>query len=65
MGEGATVEFDQRPIQGVLLSGIETEQMLTDLAVDVGDGLLYALALVAPLVPVAQLNRLAYPGRRA
>ena len=59
------VELDQDPVEQRLVARVGAAHFLGDLAVDVGDGLQDALAAVALLVAVAQLQRLALPRRSA
>ena len=59
------VELDQRRVDGLLIVCIEPSDRSGDLPVDVAHGLQHALAAVAALVAVAQLDRLELPGRRA
>jgi hypothetical protein len=51
------VQVEQQPVDVALLEGVEADQGVVDLAVDVADGLEHALAAVA-LVAVAQLDGL-------
>ncbi len=57
------VEVAERGVDQPLLEGLLAEEHLGDLAVDVADRLLHALAAVA-LSAVAQLDRLVFAGRR-
>ena len=59
------VERDQRLVDLVLRLGVHTTDGVEDLAVDRLDRLAHALAEVAFLVAVAQLDRLVGAGRRA
>src|SRR5690606_29861278 len=52
------VEVDQALVEPGLVIGIETLQRLRDGLVDVGHGIEHALAEIAGLVAVAQLDRL-------
>jgi len=61
----AAVEVDERPVDEGLLGGVESDDGLGDLGVDVLDGLQHALAAEALRVVVAQLDRLARAGRGA
>jgi hypothetical protein len=58
------VEGDQGLIDDALVGGVEAEQFLGDLVVDVVDGLAHRLAAVL-VAPVAQLDRLELAGRGA
>ncbi len=62
---GRAVERDHGLVDVDLALGLETADRFEDLAVDRFDGLLHALAAVAPLVAVAQLDRLVDAGRGA
>ena len=59
------VELDQRRVDAALVLGIHAGERVEDLAVDRIDRLLDALAEVARLVAVAQLDRLVRAGRGA
>jgi hypothetical protein len=59
------VELDQRRVECALVACVEAPDGLTDLTLDVADGLQDALASVDGGVAVAQLDRLELPGRRA
>ena len=59
------VEVDQRLVEEGLLGGVEAQHRFADLGVDVLDRAQHALAEVARLVAVAQLDRLAGAGGRA
>jgi len=59
------VQVDQRAVQERLLARVQPQNCFADLGVDVLDRLQHALAEVALLVAVAQLDRLARAGRRA
>src|SRR6185312_7949917 len=48
-----------------LIGGVEARERIEDLAVDCLDGALDALAAIASLVAVAELDRLMRAGRRA
>ena len=59
------VELDHDLVDDALLAGVAAEHLLGDLLVDVLNSLENALAGVALLVAVAQLNGLELTGRRA
>jgi hypothetical protein len=61
---GRAVERDQRLVDLGLLLGIHTAERVVDLTVDRIDRLAHALAAVARLVAVAQLDRLVRAGGR-
>ena len=56
------VEIDQPFVDGALVCGIGAPQRTGNLIVDVANGLEHALAAVAALVAIAQLDRLVGPG---
>ena len=56
------VEVDERLVEKGLLGGIQAEDGFGDFSVDVLDGLEHALAQVARLVAIAQLNGLPRAG---
>ena len=59
------VEIEHRLVDRRLVGGIDAGERREHLVVDVGDGLPDALAEVAALVAVAQLERLVFAGARA
>ena len=59
------VQVDQRPVQEGLFAGVQTQHRFGNLGVDVLDGLEHALAEIAALVAVAQLDGFARAGRCA
>jgi hypothetical protein len=59
------VQVDQRLVQEGLLAGVQAQHRFADLGVDVLHGLQHALAQVAALVAVTQLDGLAAAGGRA
>ncbi len=59
------VELDHRRVDAALVLGIHAGKRVEDLGVDRIDGLLDALAEVAPLIAIAQLDRLMRTGRGA
>ena len=61
---GGAVRRDHRAVHGALVGSLHANQKLADLAVHVRDGIEHALAQVAVLVAVAQLNGLELAGRR-
>ena len=64
LGVGA-VELDHRRVEPALILRVVAEQRVAQHRIDVADGLQHALAEVARLVAVAQLDRLARAGRGA
>ena len=62
---GRAVERDHRLVDGDLVLGVHAADRLEDLAVDGLDRLQHALAEIARLVAVAQLDRLVRAGRGA
>ena len=62
---GRAVELDHRAVDAELIVGVAARERVEDLAVDRVDGLADALAAVALLVAVAQLDRLVGAGRSA
>src|SRR5262249_57177278 len=60
---GGAVEDAERAVDPRLVEGVSPLQLGPDDLLDVLDGLADALSAVAPLVAVAQLERLAAPGR--
>ena len=60
-----SVELEQGAVEKGLFVGLESHDRFADLGVDVLDRLEHALAEVAALVAVAQLDRLACPGGSA
>ncbi|MNS75658.1 hypothetical protein D3C72_1091850 [compost metagenome] len=59
------VQVDHRAIEEGLFAGVQAQHGFRDLGVDVLDGLQHALAEIAALVAVAQLDGLARTGRSA
>ena len=59
------VERDHGVVDGALVVGFEAHQLVGDLVVHVLDGRLHALAQVAVLVAIAQLDSLERASRRA
>ena len=55
---GRAVELDERVVDAALVLGVHAGERIEDLAVDGTDRLEHALAEVAPLVAVAQLDGL-------
>src|SRR6185437_15663141 len=62
---GGAVQIDQHAVERHLIGGVEARERIEDLAVDCLDGALDALAAIASLVAVAELDRLMRAGRRA
>ena len=57
-----TVQLDHRAVQTGLVGGIAPHQQFPDRTIDIGHGLEHALAQVAALVAITQLERLARTG---
>ena len=57
-----SVEGDHRAVQALLVDRVFAQQQVTDRAVDVANGLQYALAQVTALVAITQFQRFARTG---